>query len=76
MIMRRTPPYVVLEGFKSTNNKQIAYQVAIKYEPWMAQAKLDMYEDLCGCGNAPRRMGVSQLVNLDNVGEGSGVGGI
>ncbi|MEG1332548.1 MAG: DUF3868 domain-containing protein [Bacteroides sp.] len=60
----KNPPYVVLEGFKSTNNKQIAYQVAIKYEPWMAQAKLDMYEDLCGCGNAPRRMGVSQLVNL------------
>lgn len=57
-------PYAVLKGFKSGSFKKLNYNWVVKYEPWMADAKLDMYEDLCGCGNPPRRMGVSQLVNL------------
>ena len=56
-------PYAVLPGFKSKNSKTINYNVAIKYESWMADAKLDMYEDLCGCGNPARRMGVTMLAN-------------
>ena len=56
-------PYAVVPGFKSKNSKKINYQVTIKYSAWMAEAKLDMYEDLCGCGNPARRMGVSMLVN-------------
>lgn len=56
-------PYAVLPGFKSNNAQKIEYNVAIKYEPWMANAKLDMYEDLCGCGNPPRRMGTTMLAN-------------
>ena len=38
-------PYAVVPGFKSGNAKTIAYSVAVKYNPWMADAKLDMYED-------------------------------
>ena len=29
----------------------------------MADAKLDMYEDLCGCGNPARRIGITMLAN-------------
>lgn len=57
-------PYAVLKGFKSDSSRKLHYSLAVKYDPWMAEAKLDIYEDLCGCGNPPRRMGVSQLVNL------------
>lgn len=57
-------PYAVLKGFKSDSSRKLAYDWVIKYESWMADAKLDIYEDLCGCGNPPRRMGVSQLVNF------------
>lgn len=63
-VYEKMAPYAVLGGFKSGQTKKIDYTIAVKYEPWMAEAKLDMYEDLCGCGNAPRRMGVSQLINL------------
>ena len=54
-------PYAVVPGFKSGNAKTIAYSVAVKYNPWMADAKLDMYEDLCGCGNPARRIGITML---------------
>ena len=57
-------PYVILKGFKAGNSKKLDYTQAIKYEPWMADATLDIYEDLCGCGNPVRRMGVSQLASL------------
>lgn len=59
----KNAPYAVLPGFKSKHSKTIEYNVAIKYEPWMADAKLDMYEDLCGCGSPARRMGVTMLAN-------------
>ena len=58
-----TAPFAVLPGFKSKGAKRVDYSVALKYEPWMADATLDMYEDLCGCGNSPRRMGITMLVN-------------
>lgn len=56
-------PYAVLPGFKSKHAKTIEYKVAVKYEPWMVDAKLDMYEDLCGCGGPARRMGITMLAN-------------
>ena len=56
-------PYAVVPGFKSGNSRTIAYSVAVKYSSWMADAKLDMYEDLCGCGNPARRMGITMLAN-------------
>ena len=62
-IYAESAPYVVLPGFKSKHTKTIEYNVTIKYEPWMVDAKLDMYEDLCGCGSPVRRMGVTMLAN-------------
>lgn len=56
-------PYAVIPGFKSKNSKTIDYHVTVKYSSWMADAKLDMYEDLCGCGNPARRMGITMLAN-------------
>lgn len=56
-------PYTVIPGFKSKNSKTIDYNVTVKYSSWMADAKLDMYEDLCGCGNPARRMGITMLAN-------------
>lgn len=56
-------PYAVIPGFKSKNSKTIDYSVTVKYSSWMADAKLDMYEDLCGCGNPARRMGITMLAN-------------
>lgn len=59
-----TAPYAVLKGFNAgSGKKRVEYSKAIKYEPWMADAQLDIYEDLCGCGNPFRRMGVTMLVN-------------
>ena len=66
----KNAPYAVLPGFSSKHSKSIEYNIALKYEPWMADARLDMYEDLCGCGSPARRMGVTMLVNqlsLDKV---------
>ena len=57
----KSAPYAVLPGFKSKYAKTIEYKAAVKYEPWMAEAKLDIYEDLCGCGGPARRMGVTML---------------
>lgn len=56
-------PYAVIPGFKSKNSKTIEYYVTIKYSSWMADARLDMYEDLCGCGNPARRLGITMLAN-------------
>ena len=30
---------------------QLNYRMAVPYEPWMAEATLDVEEDLCGCGD-------------------------
>lgn len=62
-------PYAVLKGFKSGNSRKLDYSWVAKYEPWMADATLDIYEDLCGCGNPPRRMGVSQLAGFKKLSE-------
>lgn len=59
----KAAPYCILKGYKSDTPKTIHYYTAIAYEPWMADANLDLYEDLCGCGNLPRRIGISNLIN-------------
>ena len=41
-----TAPFAVLPGFKSKGSKRVDYSVTLKYEPWMADATLDMYEYL------------------------------
>lgn len=59
----QNPPYEIVKGYKSDGQKQIMYRKAILFEPWMKDAQLDIREDLCGCGNPPRSLSVSQLVN-------------
>lgn len=56
-------PYAIVKGYKSDGQKQITYRKSILFESWMKDARLDIQEDLCGCGNPPRSLAVSQLVN-------------
>ena len=63
-VYKEKAPYAVLKGFKSGSSRKLNYTWTVKYEPWMPDATLDIYEDLCGCGNPPRRMGISQLISF------------
>lgn len=56
-------PYAVVKGYKKREQKQIRYRKALHFEPWMKEARLDIREDVDGCGNPPRSLSVSQLVN-------------
>ncbi len=48
------PHYTVIRASEAPEHT-IAYQTTIPWEPWMANAKLVMTEDLCGCGNEAGR---------------------
>ncbi len=63
VVYAESAPYAVLPGFKSKQVKILEYNIAVKYEPWMADAKLEMYEDVCGCGSPARRSEVVMLIN-------------
>ena len=39
-------PYAIVKPKGKLN-----YHISVPYEPWMADAALDIEEDLCGCGN-------------------------
>lgn len=56
-------PYAIIKGYKADGQKRILYRKTILFEQWMKYARLDIREDLCGCGNPPRSLAVSQLVN-------------
>lgn len=56
-------PYAIVKGYKSEASKHIIYKKTIAFEPWMKQARLDIREDLCGCGNPPRSLVISELVD-------------
>lgn len=56
-------PYAIVKGYKNDSQKKILYRKSIPFEPWMKDASLNIQEDLCGCGNQPRSLAVSQLVN-------------
>lgn len=55
-------PYAVVPGYKAGSAKQVEYAKTIPYESWMADARLDMREEVGGCGVPPRMLSVSQLV--------------
>lgn len=59
----QNPPYAIIKGYKSDQQKQINYRKVIAFESWMKDAKLSVKEDLCGCGNAPRSLAISPLVS-------------
>jgi outer membrane protein OmpA-like peptidoglycan-associated protein/predicted negative regulator of RcsB-dependent stress response len=42
-------PYAIVKPHGKLN-----YHIGIPYEPWMAEAALDVEEDLCGCGDAKK----------------------
>lgn len=58
-----TAPYAIIKGYKSKDAKTIEYNKVIPYESWMANARMDIQEDLCGCGNPPRTIAISTLIN-------------
>lgn len=63
VVYEEDAPYAIIKGYNSNDQKQIIYRKTILFEPWMKDARLDIREDLCGCGNAPRSLTVSQLIN-------------
>lgn len=62
-VYNQNPPYAIVKGYKSGEQKHILYRKTILFEPWMKDARLDIREDLCGCGNPPRSLAVAHLVN-------------
>lgn len=57
-------PYTVAKGFKSKDGRHITYNKAIPFEAWMKDARLDIRKDVCGCGNPPSILEVSQLAQV------------
>ncbi|MCD7977090.1 MAG: DUF3868 domain-containing protein [Tannerellaceae bacterium] len=41
----------------------LPYQITIPYEEWMADARLDLQEELCGCGSYTHQISIEHLVN-------------
>lgn len=56
-------PYEVVKGYRYRDDR-ITYRYAMPYEKWMADARLDLQRDDCGCGNV-QTMAMERLV--DNV---------
>lgn len=57
-------PYTVAKGFKSKDGRHITYNKIIPFEAWMKDARLDIRKDVCGCGNPPSVLEVSQLAQV------------
>lgn len=55
--------HLVVKGYGVNKSQVLEYNKVIAFEPWMTDARLDIQEDLCGCGNSPRVLSMSQLVN-------------
>lgn len=64
----QNPPSAILKGYNKNNaTKRIQYQQVLAFEPWMKDARLDIREDLRGCGNPSSLLAVSQLVNKEQL---------
>lgn len=59
----RNSPYAVEKGYRR-RTAELNYRYAMPYETWMADARLDLQRDDCGCGNT-HTMAMERLV--DNV---------
>jgi outer membrane protein OmpA-like peptidoglycan-associated protein len=57
-------PVAVKGGKRFSHIKEIAYSTAVRYEPWMGEASLDLVEDLCGCAGYTQKISVEQLVAM------------
>lgn len=60
------PTYAVVKSDKKSTENPIAYHYMVGMEPWMEQAVLAVYEDVCGCGDAANRIKTwSNLVAIE-----------
>jgi outer membrane protein OmpA-like peptidoglycan-associated protein len=57
-------PVAVKREEKSSYPREISYHTAVRYEPWMDKAALNLEEDLCGCAGYTQRISVEQLVAM------------
>lgn len=48
--------YAVVKSDKKSIENPMAYHYMVGMEPWMEQAVLAVYEDVCGCGDAANRI--------------------
>lgn len=55
-------PYSIVKGYGKKGVRQISYTKTIKFESWMAEAMLNIQEELYGCGAKPRLLSVSKLI--------------
>ena len=52
---RRYPDATVAVRRESHEPQRVTYTATLPYEPWMENADLALYEDLCGCGDLLER---------------------
>lgn len=52
---RRYPEATVAVRRESHEPQRVTYTATLPYEPWMENADLALYEDLCGCGDLLER---------------------
>jgi hypothetical protein len=57
--------YAVLKNNKKTDG--LTYIYAVPYTNWMANAKLYMKQDLCGCGKAPQELITEYVASVENI---------
>lgn len=50
------PVYAVVKRDKKSEETPIAYHYVVGMESWMEHASLDVYEDICGCGDVANRI--------------------
>lgn len=43
------------------------YVYAVPYASWMATAKMELKEDLCGCGRAPQELASEYVASVENI---------
>lgn len=57
--------YATLKSGKNTGSLNYVY--AVPYAGWMANAKLNVKEDLCGCGKAPQELDCEYVESVENI---------
>ncbi|MCC8134608.1 MAG: DUF3868 domain-containing protein [Tannerellaceae bacterium] len=56
------PAYQVIRS-NPQQHFTLPYQIAIPFEDWMADAQLDLKEELCGCGSYMHQISIEHLVD-------------
>ena len=54
--------YIVVRR-KSNKKQNVEYSMTLPYEPWMANASLNLVENLCGCGNNEEMLAQELITN-------------